>query len=341
MAEAGTPALERCYRWLVRWYPRGYQHEYADEMVGVLLADSPPGRRWPEPAAVADLVVGGVRAWLRRGAAPAGEGPWRNAAAVVGLLVPVALLAHLVPGVLQLVRFWTVLPARYDVEFGLQVGAVLPWAAVLVAVLAGRIRAAAGLAVAAVTVQAVVWLAMAVTGWRLGLGMELLGLAGAVALARRPPARHAARVLGRRSTVLAVVLVPAVLAAVDGRTYLTGLGANPVLGRWGTGPLARLEGWVRWPLAVELGLHNALAALLAGVLVAFVSLRVGLAVAVRLAALVAPALAVGIALPPLGGPADLVPRLAAVAMVAAAAGLLTAAAGAALTWATRLLRRPG
>lgn len=341
MPEAEVPALERRYRAMVGWYPRGYRDEYADEMVGVLMADSAPGRRWPEPAAVVDLVAGGVRAWLRRGAAPAGEGPWRDAAAVVGLLVPVALLAHLVAGAAQLARFGAVAPPRYDVEFGLQVGAVLPWAAVLVAVLAGRPGAAARLAVAAVAVQFAVWLAMAVAGWQLGLGMEVLGLAGTVALARRPPGQHAVRVLGRRSAVAAAVLASLAVAVLEWPVYVALVGLDPTAAGGVPNLPERLAIRLEEPLTTQLRAFEALAVLLAGVLVALVARRAGLAASVRLAGLATPAPAVTLLLPAFAGPAGVASRLAEVAVVVAAAGALAWAAGAVLTWTGRLLRGPG
>jgi hypothetical protein len=55
-----TP-LERHSRWLLHAYPAWYRRERAGEMVGTLLAASPPGARWPSFRDVRALVFGGLR----------------------------------------------------------------------------------------------------------------------------------------------------------------------------------------------------------------------------------------------------------------------------------------
>jgi hypothetical protein len=60
--------LERRYRWLLRAYPGWYRRERAGEILGTLLAASPPGARWPSLRDARALVAGGLRArgwtWL-------------------------------------------------------------------------------------------------------------------------------------------------------------------------------------------------------------------------------------------------------------------------------------
>jgi hypothetical protein len=75
---------------------------------------------------------------------------------LLGLLAPVALLWQLVPGLV--VRPWAAdWAADFRVEFLVQLGAVLPWAAVL----AGGRGTAAWLAAGAALVQVGVWLGRA------------------------------------------------------------------------------------------------------------------------------------------------------------------------------------
>lgn len=62
-----TP-LERHCGWLMRAYPAWYRRSRGDEMIGTLLAASPPGRSWPSVRDMRALAIGGLRvrgcAWL-------------------------------------------------------------------------------------------------------------------------------------------------------------------------------------------------------------------------------------------------------------------------------------
>jgi hypothetical protein len=53
--------LERRCRWLLRVYPAWYRRKRAEEMLGTLLAASPPGRSWPSVRDARALVTGGLR----------------------------------------------------------------------------------------------------------------------------------------------------------------------------------------------------------------------------------------------------------------------------------------
>lgn len=53
--------LERRCRWLLRAYPAWYRRERSGEMLGTLLAASPPGRRWPTFRDTWALITGGLR----------------------------------------------------------------------------------------------------------------------------------------------------------------------------------------------------------------------------------------------------------------------------------------
>ena len=62
MSAAGVEAAYR--RWL-RWYPRQFRREHADELLGVLLAETGPDCRGPRPVECLDLMRGGLSVRLR------------------------------------------------------------------------------------------------------------------------------------------------------------------------------------------------------------------------------------------------------------------------------------
>ncbi len=62
MSEVGVEAGYR--RWL-RWYPREFRREHAEELLGVLLAAAGPDCRRPRPVECLDLVRGGLSMRLR------------------------------------------------------------------------------------------------------------------------------------------------------------------------------------------------------------------------------------------------------------------------------------
>jgi hypothetical protein len=55
--------LERAYRRLLAWYPRAFRRESGPELLAVLMACAPDGRRRPGLAESADLIRGGL--WMR------------------------------------------------------------------------------------------------------------------------------------------------------------------------------------------------------------------------------------------------------------------------------------
>ena len=55
--------LERAYRRLLAWYPREFRQENGQEILAVLMASAPDGRRRPGPAESADLIRSGL--WMR------------------------------------------------------------------------------------------------------------------------------------------------------------------------------------------------------------------------------------------------------------------------------------
>lgn len=55
--------LERAYRRLLAWYPRGFRRDHGQELLAVLMACAPDGQRRPRLAACADLISNGL--WMR------------------------------------------------------------------------------------------------------------------------------------------------------------------------------------------------------------------------------------------------------------------------------------
>jgi hypothetical protein len=101
-----SPALERRYRRLLVWFPAEHRREYAEEMISVLLASTPEGRRRPRLADAFDLMTGGLRARLSRRGAGLSDAHWPDALAVCSVALSVTLLAALAVSYL-----WNLLPA--------------------------------------------------------------------------------------------------------------------------------------------------------------------------------------------------------------------------------------
>lgn len=91
----GSAALERRYRRLLALFPADHRREYGEEMIGVLLACTPQGRRRPPLADAFDLIVGGLRARLRPRGTRLSGAHWRDALAVCSIALPVLVLTAL------------------------------------------------------------------------------------------------------------------------------------------------------------------------------------------------------------------------------------------------------
>jgi hypothetical protein len=88
-------SLERRYRRLLRAYPPAYRAARGAEITGTYLDLAGPGRRWPGPGDVADVLRGGLRERLRASGA-------HDAAAGVRLAATVALAASAALAIWQL-----------------------------------------------------------------------------------------------------------------------------------------------------------------------------------------------------------------------------------------------
>jgi hypothetical protein len=92
-----TAALERRYRRLLRCYPACHRQAYREEMLGVLIAGSLPGQRWPRAGESAYLLAAALVIRLRRAAAWLTGEPWQEAFAALSVIAPVLMLATLIP----------------------------------------------------------------------------------------------------------------------------------------------------------------------------------------------------------------------------------------------------
>jgi hypothetical protein len=93
-AQAGP--LAGGYRRLLACYPAWYRRAHEEEMLAVLMTAAPPGKRWPGIAEAADLLWGALRIRCQPSRAGAAEPAWRDALAVLSVIVPVIVVARAV-----------------------------------------------------------------------------------------------------------------------------------------------------------------------------------------------------------------------------------------------------
>lgn len=87
--EAG--GLERRYRRLLVFYPAAYRRVHDEEMLAVLMTAAPEGQRRPGIADTADLIWGALRVRFQP-QRDGGEPAWRDALAVLTVVLPAAML---------------------------------------------------------------------------------------------------------------------------------------------------------------------------------------------------------------------------------------------------------
>ena len=88
--ESADEVLERRYRRLLAWYPAAYRAANEDDMLGVALARSASGQRWPEPGEAVNLIVSGIGERL---AGMLRRPDQRDTAAVMAIAGPVLMAA--------------------------------------------------------------------------------------------------------------------------------------------------------------------------------------------------------------------------------------------------------
>lgn len=206
--------LEGHYRRLLGIYPPAHRTDYEQEMLGVLMEGSRPGQRFPALRDALDVLWAGLLVRLGQTSRGLRSGVWREAASVVGPLIAVLLLAvagrRLYYGLLVMVTGEDRMEA-YGIRglLLLDVGLrTVAWLAVVVAILTGLRRTAAGLSVLAVLVELAVlvaWLPLnedrpfQSLAWSPVLMVVCVG-----ALFASARSRSAVAILGRGGTLLLV-----------------------------------------------------------------------------------------------------------------------------------------
>jgi hypothetical protein len=134
---------ETRFRRLLALYPRDHREEYAEEMLGVLMADGRTG-----PAVTADLVRAALGARFRRAWASLREPEWRHAAFAVQFLGSLLLLAMAVRRFVMVL--WTMVRwPEHDISpfYGVDMVRALGWAVAVAGALLGiRLLGVAGAA---------------------------------------------------------------------------------------------------------------------------------------------------------------------------------------------------
>jgi len=183
-------ALEARYRLLLRTYPVSYRVEREDEIVGVLMDGAEPGQSRPSMADAIDLVRAGLVTRLRTGRTGGSYAPtpWRDAVAIVTVLLPALLAVRALRpfGMLVSLTFvmpWEWQPYSHQLFEGWQAPAL--WVLVLVVLMVVPRRVPALLATVAV-------------GFDVALVVQLAN-------------RSSAYLAERQVTILAVELVAAIL----------------------------------------------------------------------------------------------------------------------------------
>ncbi|OLB77103.1 MAG: hypothetical protein AUI14_17330 [Actinobacteria bacterium 13_2_20CM_2_71_6] len=218
--EPGDSGLERRYRRLLAWYPAEHRRVYADEMLGVLLAGARAGQRRPGLWETVDLIRSAVWMRLGRTATALSDSRWADAAAVLGVLVPMLLFARQARYVLG-PYLWAVRLGDEPLGVRPEVWAPLvAWGVVAVLALSGWRVVTATLAWIAVLGEATMlglrYLTEPVTVLY-SLWPLVLGLTAAAALSVRGTTRRGITVLGRRRIVVfaAAATVGVLASAID------------------------------------------------------------------------------------------------------------------------------
>jgi len=197
-----TGSLARSYRRLLACYPAWYRRVHEDEMLAVLMADAPPGKRRPGIAEAADLVQGALRIRCQPSRTGGAEPAWRDALAVLSVIVPLIVL---LTSAAALIGILMTFHAPESVTGILQAVAA-PLALAALVLLALRMRRVAAFGAAGLLIWVVPGLlsqgvALVMTGASpvLVLGMEIL------ALSASPGPRRALQILTWKHWAFAVV----------------------------------------------------------------------------------------------------------------------------------------
>ncbi len=203
------------YRRLLALYPEEHRRKHQDEMLGVLMTGARAGQRRPGLADTANLVWGALLIRLRP-ARPGTAWPrWRDALAVVSVLLPLAFLSNVTVSVISTLTQDTESRAAFVALLQSTLVSCAAWI-VLTALVLLRLRRTAML----VTAGLLIWYLIITAGAPDWSGIDpdamlitaVLGLELAALLASAGP-RAAMTLMTWRYYALAL-LVPAVLACV-------------------------------------------------------------------------------------------------------------------------------
>jgi hypothetical protein len=236
--------LERGYRRLLAFYPAAHRRVHEEEMLAVLMTQAPAGKRRPGIAAAADLLLGALRVRCQPFSGGAAEPGWRDALAVVSVILPVLILLTAVSQARLLLNFPAPATFAYGFPRWYVPGLVPPLALAAVALLALRSRRAAAQAAAGLLILLVSGLPSR-QGFSLAVGDDYLFLAVGLeiaALLASPGPRRGLEILTWKHAVLAVIaalavgispspVTPAVMFAVIG-VICTAMALASSLGRW-------------------------------------------------------------------------------------------------------------
>ncbi len=242
--EPAAEALERRYRRLLAWYPAAYRAANADDMLGVALARSAPGQRWPEPGEAVNLIVSGAGERL---AGMLRQPDHRDTAAVLAIAGPLLLAAAAVRTMASPFLFTPAIPVLVEPRQMLvtAIGFAAWWTLVALAGMLRWRRVAATGACLGLAGQ-VIMLTLAVSGYAGGLMVAYWQ--AAVALVAAASALGSLRSQGRPLSWRAVTALAAAAAILAGWPALevAFVTYTPITASSGTisDPLSGIGGWL-------------------------------------------------------------------------------------------------
>jgi hypothetical protein len=229
-------ALEGRYRRLLAVYPADHRHAYEREMLGVLMAGSRPGQRFPRLADAADLVRAGIGARLG-GARHAAA--WRDAAAVTSLVTALLLVVvngAAVPFTVRMMIFGKDARDLLGPSAAIDTVRAGAWSLVVIAILAGRRHVAAALGLVGLMAEIGGFVARPPIDAVMAMDQAwapVLITVGLASLFAALPGRRVTVVLGRRGLALIAAGVLLAVALLSGMFPVQATGFWLGTGRYG------------------------------------------------------------------------------------------------------------
>jgi len=144
--------LERAYRRQLAWYPAAHRRAHEEEMLGVLMTGAHTGQRRPGFAESADLIWGALRIRLRPARDGSARAVWRDALAVVSVVLPMLFLVRFATSIAALIGSFPPDHHRLLAAVAPYLSRELAALVVLVALVLLRLRRTAALASAALLI---------------------------------------------------------------------------------------------------------------------------------------------------------------------------------------------